>query len=289
MRHKCLNDFTNDFKLYCTRKGSSVKTLANYQTLIPLIENTVGKVPLQKLTLNHDSYIIEPALGRGKSVPQRVMVVYRRLLKYITIQGYKLNFYWRDVEIPKCPRSQLEVLSMDEIRYLRNTLDVSRPAELRTRVLFELLLHTGLRTSEALAINKEDINFETEEIDIINCKTHENETIYIHGCTYWLKRYIRERNDNSPALFVNQSGQRLTPIGAKTYLRLLRDRLSMQKHLNHKIFRKTFTTVLLLNNVDIKTVQVLARHRDERTTLRHYAVVTKQRCKLEHQRVMSEV
>ena len=59
------------------------------------------------------------------------------------------------------------------------------------------------------------------------------------------------------------------------------------KRIHPHIFRSTFGTELLYGGADIKSVQVLMRHKSERTTLKHYIAVSKDRCKGEHERILN--
>ncbi len=67
---------------------------------------------------------------------------------------------------------------------------------LRDRALIENLKVTGMRISEALSLNRDDIDWAKKEAEIINAKTKEQETIYFTDESLaWLKRYLDWRND----------------------------------------------------------------------------------------------
>jgi site-specific recombinase XerD len=65
--------------------------------------------------------------------------------------------------------------------------------------------------------------------------------------------------------------------------------LGIKKHIAHHLFRKTFVTHLLQRKADIMAVKDLARHRSERTTLKNYAGVDKERSKAIHAGIMNDL
>jgi integrase len=146
-----------------------------------------------------------------------------------------------------------------------------------------------MRIGEACSVNIADVNFETHEIRIINCKTKEENIVYFTDrSAEWMRLYIGSRNDTLPALFIT-GRNRMLPLTSRNYIRSKTKALGINKKICHHIFRKTCGTYLLQNQVDIKSVQTLLRHKSERTTLRYYIGVNKEKCKLIHQSVMSNI
>jgi integrase len=64
--------------------------------------------------------------------------------------------------------------------------------------------------------------------------------------------------------------------------------LGIKKKINHHLFRKSFTTLLIQNKADIKTVQTLCRHKNPQTTLRYYAANNKERSKEIYTEIMNQ-
>lgn len=301
-----VSDLYGEFTEYLAKRGRSGRTISERERfLYGAIDKAIGGMYLHDLRLTHFGLVEEKAREQGKSGPWGAIITLRRLLKYATDTGYKLDFYWRDIEIPKVKHRDVESLTKEEIEQVRAAITSlvhihlhgkvyvrHRPrdthAQLRMRTLFEVLLHTGMRISEALSINLSDINFETEEVVIRNVKTGDHETISFVGATSYIKKYLEFRTDKIDALFVTENG-RLTYATAKSYMRYLRKRAKLQKHLTHHLFRKTYCTLLLESGMDIKAVQYQARHKSERTTLRSYIAVNKRRAREMSNEVMHRV
>src|ERR1019366_1534002 len=151
-----------------------------------------------------------------------------------------------------------------------------------------VLLATGMRISEALSLDKSDINWETKEASVVNAKNGDQQPVmFTDRSLMWLKRYLDAREDDEPYLFTAGKG-RMPPVTARFYLRAHTKKLGIKKHIKNHIFRKSFVTHLIEKGADLAMVSSLARHRDVRTTLRFYAAVNKERSKDVHQAIMNE-
>ena len=101
-----------------------------------------------------------------------------------------------------------------------------------------------------------------------------------------LKRYLDERTDNNPALFVSLSSPytRLTISGVESRLRQLGKRVNIHKVHPHK-FRRTLATMAIDKGMPIEHVQKLLGHVKIDTTL-HYAMVNQTNVKLAHRKYL---
>ena len=181
-----------------------------------------------------------------------------------------------------------QYLTSEELERVLNALDVTTHAGLRTRTLLEVLYATGMRVSEAISLNKGDIDFETKEVWITNAKSKDRERVYFTDRSLeWVKRYLDFRKDEMSALFVS-GRNRMLSCTSRNYMRVHLANLGIKKHIKHHIFRKTFVTHLIQQGADISSVQDLARHRSPRTTLKSYAVINKERSKDVHQKILNK-
>lgn len=284
-----MSTFYGPFLGYLKTKGMCEKTISEYDRMLyGSLSESIQDIELQNLRMVDVALVEEAGRGHGEYGAQRAVVVFRRLLCFIRDTGLKLPFDWRDVKLPKAPDRPTHSLSESELDQLFDSFNLSDIAHLRTRALLEVMLDTGMRIGEACSLNRNEIDWENKEVEITNCKTKKRELVYFTDRSlYWVKRYLDRRKDDMEALFLSGRG-RLLPSTANNFLRVHTAGLGIKKHVHHHLFRKTFVTELLRRGVDIKSVQALARHRSERTTLKHYAAVDVGRCKGLHQKVMSE-
>jgi integrase/recombinase XerD len=284
-----LKDYIEPYLAYAKRTGLEPSTIKNirlglYNAVVP----TLGHKKLADLKVTDGSYVIEEGSKHGKHGSVRAMISFRGFLKYLHDDGIPLPVHWSDFKVPQSPDKVVEYLTAEERQIIRDTININNPSGLRVRTLFELILHTGLRITEACSIKIEDIDYLNHEIKVENCKSKKFENVYIHGVEEYIKTYIASRKDNNPYLFVTAAGDRYSANFSRMDSSKLRKKLQgkVKKHFHWHLLRKTFCTELLFNNVDIKSVQQLARHASERTTLKIYAATTQKRCKEAHERVM---
>lgn len=302
-----LKDLFAPFLADCSRNGRTAHTVYNHKLrLEKIVGPSIGDLEVGNIRMSDVGWVIELARKYGNGRENGAVITLRRLLRFAQNSGIKLALDWRDIEVPPYRvKSDVQALTQDEIVYIRKVMsedeleyskhtceklrEKNRYALARTRCLFEFLLHTGLRISEALAINFEDLDFEKSELRVENCKTGTWDTVYLYGCTQAISDYLSIRKDGHNALFATHDGRRLTSNGAKSTLRRLKSRVKLKKSLTHKLFRSTFVTMLFRAKCDPKQAQYLARHRSLQTTLDYYYRVQKEDLKPIHRAVMSEV
>ncbi len=270
-------------------KGLTKKTIVEHSRfLFGSLSHSIENREIVDLKITDVDYVVSAGNRHGEYGAQRSVVVFRQLLKFLKQSGYAISFDWRDIRVPKVPQKPVEFLTPEEMELIRNKLpnDLSG---IRARALIEVLYDTGMRISEAISLNKEDIDWNKKEVKVLNAKTKEWGTVYFtERSFYWLKKYLETRKDDLPALFISGRG-RLVRSSSGNYLRTHLRSLGIKKKITHHIFRRSFVTSLIQGNVDIKSVQTLARHKSERTTLRCYTGIDVKRAKELHQKVMGKL
>jgi len=290
----------------CIRIGLRPNTVESHRNLLTrVVLPVLGDFDIKDLLPIHRSLVLEKATPMGASVPQRSMVSLRCLLAYARDCGYRSTFHLDEMKGAQYFRVKpVEALDKDEIAVIRSHLsnppkfskyagqgcyEANKISYARTLCFFEFLLHTGVRLSEALAVNIQDLNWKESSLKILNEKTRKWRTVYFYGAEKAIQKYLETRKDGNPALFVSNTGKRLSYATAQSSLKSLKKRLKLRKHLSHHIFRKTFVTTLFRAKVDPKEVQVMAGHASLRTTLEHYYEVDLERLQPIHKKVIGEL
>jgi integrase/recombinase XerD len=289
-----IGDTFEPFFIWQEKMGMSRKTIKNDRYYLEgSLAHSVQDIEVMDLKRTDVSKVIEAGRSCGKYGPQRGVVMLRKVLRYLKESGHEIPFRWQDIKIPNVSQKKVEYLTEDELERLLDGIDLVDPSGFRTRVLLEVLYASGMRIGEVLSMNQEDIDWKNKEAIVINVKSKEPEKVYFSDRSlYWLKRYLDGRNDSDPALFVS-CGRRMSRSGSGKCLHRLilavAAELGIKKQITHHIFRKTFVTHLLQRKADIMAVKDLARHRSERTTLKNYAGVDKERSKAIHQDIMNDL
>lgn len=276
-----------EYKKQC---GSNMKTIKEYENQIKnVLLPAIGDIELENLKHSDVSKVYEAGRQHGQFGALRGGVVFRQLLRYLKYSGHILSFDWRDIQLPKEPKKRIDWLDQEEWESVRNAFNLNWIIGLRDRALIEVLKSTGMRIGEAIALNRDSIDFVKKEAVIKSGKAPyaEGKIYFTDESIKWIKRYLEMRNDNFKPLFVSYTGRRVNPGTLRKGIHRAVKAAGITKRIHPHLFRSTFATQLLQSGVDIKTVQDLCRHESERTTLRHYTAFSKQRSKGEHARALN--
>jgi len=163
-----------------------------------------------------------------------------------------------------------DVHQKEEVDALLLSINTDSALGIRNRALYELIYSAGLRISEAVRLNTEDL-FLSENVARVTGKGNK-ERLVVFGpdALYWLKRYLKEARPElqgirkTKALFLGRSGKRLSRKGMwKNYKPIaINAGLSTKLH----TMRHTFATELLAGGADLRSVQELLGHAEITTT-----------------------
>lgn len=292
-----VKDKFQDFLVYSVANQARPGTISMYERMLRyIIGPTVGDIMLCDFKITDCVKIIAKAEPRGQTVPVHAILTLRRYLRYLRDDGYKIPCDWRDIKVPRRHTKRVQYLNEKEIEEIRRSISIDTHSSLRTRTIFELILHSGLRIGEVCSIERSKIDLDNQTIEVRNCKTKDWEIVSIVGATCWIKKYLRETNFlECPNLFLSSDpydeamNKAMCEGTAKTSMRLLRKRVGLTKHLHWHLVRKTYCTILLKNKVDLRSIMLLARHKSERTTIRHYLAVTMEECFKENNAIMAGI
>jgi integrase/recombinase XerD len=183
-----------------------------------------------------------------------------------------------DVSLPRKPKPNPNALNDEDMEKVRKALNVNSMTDLRLRAFIELLLATGLRNGEALALDRKDFDQGETEIEIIG-KGSKQRTIFLTPTPlFWVRQYLARRSDQVPALFVTTgpSPRRWARHDVSKHFIRLRQRANINKKLTPHLLRHTFCTNLRNNGADISLIKDLAGHADIQTTARYYLKTDKE-------------
>ncbi|MCY8232821.1 site-specific tyrosine recombinase XerD [Priestia endophytica] len=189
------------------------------------------------------------------------------------------------IETPQVERTLPKVLSPDEVEALLTAPDESTPFGKREKAMLELLYATGIRVTELMNLNVEDVHMTMGFVRCIGKGDKERIVPMGKMASEALQKYIEEsrpkllkRNQKEEALFLNHHGRRLTRQGFWKILKKLALSAQIEKELTPHTLRHSFATHLLENGADLRAVQEMLGHADISTT-QIYTHVTKKRLK----------
>ena len=157
----------------------------------------------------------------------------------------------------------------------------------RDWAILEFLYSTAARVSEVAALNIEDIDFDEMQC-VVYGKGAKERMVYLNAtAAYHLKKYLAERTDDNPALFVSSKKpyERLSDKGIEAVLRRLGKRTGVQKVHPHR-YRRTALTNALNRGMPLQDAQFLAGHKSPETTM-IYCTVDAVKVKGEHRMLLA--
>jgi integrase/recombinase XerD len=174
------------------------------------------------------------------------------------------------LEAPRRGTHLPSLVSRESVDRMLDTVDTGSPRGMRDRALFELVYSAGLRVSEAVSLNVEDVFF-TEGVARVRGKGGKERLVVFGGeARSWLKRYLTEARPQlagprrSQALFIGRTGKRLSRKGIWKNYAALTGQLGMSSRLHS--LRHSYATELLAGGADLRSVQELLGHADLSTT-----------------------
>lgn len=176
-----------------------------------------------------------------------------------------------NIQSPKVEKRVPSVLTAQEVELL---LDQPKDIDLkgtRDKAMLEFAYATGMRVTEIISLNVEDVNLEE---GYVVCKTGSKERNIPLGTMSLkaLKEYVEEarpvliRDENVSALFVNINGQRLTRQGFWKIVKFYKEQAHITKDITPHVLRHSFATHLLQNGADLKAIQTMLGHSDISST-----------------------
>ncbi len=296
---------------YCEiEKGLSNNTQKNYKQYLQLFVDWIkkdrkeGMMP-EDLTAE-DIWDYRLYLARTYKTPSGTYLGKKSQNYYLIAIRAFLN-YLADREVQSLPSSKVKLAkqkSEENISFLE-TFDMERilkvpdtttPNGLRDRTMMELLFSSGMRISELLSLNTDQLSFinkkmdpnATFELSIVG-KGKYVRTIFISPrSAEWLKKYLDSRKDVFRPLFINfrstdGDNTRLSP----RYVQLMISKSARIAGLSKKVtphtLRHTYATDLLSHGADLRSVQELLGHKNVSTT-QVYTHVTNKRLRDIHEK-----
>lgn len=215
-------------------------------------------------------YLREHKLA-NRSIVRR-LVALRRLYRFLKIEGVVTKDPLPSVRFSAAPRKLPNTLSSDEIAKLIAHPDPATPLGMRDRAMFELLYGAGLRVSELIGVQLQQVNFDGNYLTVkgkgskvraIPFGKFAREKLYSY-ITDMRPRLLKGRS--SPFVFTNRSGKPLSRQGFWKVIRGHALAAGIDKRVTPHTLRHSFATHLLEGGADLRSVQAMLGHADISTT-----------------------
>ncbi len=201
----------------------------------------------------------------------RVISGIRAYFKFLLIDGEISENPSSLIESPRTGFRLPEVLSVDEIDRMVESIDLSRPEGHRNKAIIETLYGCGLRVSELVNIRLTDIHY-GEGFIVVTGKGNKQRLVPIGKKTlkeidlYRDKRQLIPSIRDANILFLNRRGGRMTRAMIFTIIKDLAARAGIKKKVSPHTFRHSFATHMIEAGADLRAVQEMLGHESILTT-----------------------
>ncbi len=281
-------------------QNRSQKTIQNYDHYLTRLIDFAGDIKVSnidpelirkwRLWLNRLGTNTSDELG--KATQNYHLIALRSFLKYCAKRDIPALSADK-VELARTRRKQVTFLNEEELERLFAQPDLSTLGGLRDRAIMELLFSSGMRVSELVGLNRDQINLKRREF-MVRGKGQKDRPIFVSPeAAKWVEHYLSKRDDTAKPLFVRYSGQKRVDLTGNFHRLTVRSvqrsiaraalLAGITKHVSPHTLRHSFATDLLMNGADLRSVQALLGHSNIATT-QIYTHVTDPHLKSVHEK-----
>ena len=250
--------------------------LNDVRKLSEYVEENYGKIHLDKVQLSHLQSFLGFLNDLGLSVNSQARIIsgLRGFFSYLVLESkISLNPAML-LESPKAGRKLPDILSIEEIEKLFSYIDMSTLEGTRNRAMLEVLYACGLRVSELINLEINNIFFE-ESLVLVRGKGNKERYIpigetAIKHIKIYLEYYRNQQEIKEevfrPILFLNRRGRKLSRVMIFIIVKNLIAKSGISKNISPHSFRHSFATHLIEGGADLRSVQALLGHESILTT-----------------------
>jgi site-specific recombinase XerD len=234
-------------------------------------------------------------LGRTLSLSTQSyhVICLRSFLKWLVKNDMPV-LHPEKIDLPKAEPIVMKFLDTDQMSRLLSQPRLSSKTGYRDRALIEVLFSTGLRVSELVSLNREQVNLKRQEFGVIGKGKKPRVVFLSDQSADWLARYLSTREDHWSPVFVRLSRHQPDPhsdgeemrLTSRSVQRLVKAYVE-KAHLPIKVtphgIRHSFATDLIRNGASLRDVQEMLGHKNIQTT-QIYTHVTRPELRAVHKK-----
>lgn len=292
---KCYGADLTQFCEFLTGRSEGVSSDTESMSMAPHDADTATAVATQvdlkidQLLLSTQTEAIRAYLAflndrdYSKATIARKLATLRSFYKFLVKRSHIASNPVVSIRTPKQEKKLPRFLEYEEIKRLLDTPPVNSWLGARDRAILETLYSTGIRVSELVALNMDDIDFLGEVVHIRGKGKKERiapigssalQTIQ-HYMEYRNKRAQSNGNFDSKVLFVNKHGRRLSTRSVRRKMDKYLKMAGLDPAISPHTLRHSFATHMLNNGADLRSVQELLGHQSLSTTQVYTHLTTK--------------
>lgn len=273
--NKTIIDYIPPFLDYCKKeKGLSPNSIIDYSKYLNQFILWIKKYNLfdltpEKLSLKHIEKYKEclSACSPPKSTitQNTYLIALRSLLSYFIEKNISslLPHNIKLIKEENLKNSTSKILTSKQIKKILKAPNILTKIGLRDRVILEILFSTGLKVSQLVALNRNQIEIDPNSKNIAIRILGRKNSYFVYlpkRVVYWLKKYLKTREDKSKALLINYRSKsplkrRLSTRAVENIIKNYVTRTGLSSSFTPETLRNAYTSILLNEKFNIKIDQ----------------------------------
>ncbi len=270
-------NFVHAYENYLSKvKNASANTIASYIRDIRQFTDwlccscNVDVLDVKQINIRDYLSYLEN-IGKSSATVSRVVASLKNFYAYLISSGFAEKNPVTNIHVDRGEKKLPQILNGREIELLLSQPVCSDAKGYRDKAMLEILYATGIRVSELISLNIDDVNLSQGVIKCNNAKKFRSIPLY-PAALKALKNYLRDvrasmlADPNEQALFVNVNGCRMSRQGFWKILKHYQDTAHIEKEITPHTLRHSFAVHLLENGADLGSLQELMGHCDISST-----------------------
>jgi len=264
----------NSFLFYLkTEKGLTENSINSYQFDLCDFFDYLKKEPTQTELDDIIRYFnVLQEIGLVNNSIARKRSSLRSFFKFLINENESIIFDPANIPSVRYKQKIPDILSVDEMLLLLDSISLEKPLDIRNKAMMELLYATGIRISEMLNLTINDILWEEEILKVFGKGRKERIIPIASKSIDFVRQYylnihpILASKKPTTILFLNYSGEKLSRMGFWKILQQLARNAGIRKAISPHTIRHSFATHLLEAGANLRIVQTLLGHTSINTT-----------------------
>ncbi len=286
-------DYYREYAVYLEmEKKASPNTQSSY---LRDVRNFLQWLPGETLTVETavqedvEHYILHlTAQHKSVATVTRSLASLKSFYQFLGMRGWVNRNPARGLAPTRVERKLPQILTSKEVELFLEQPDAADPKGCRDKAMLELLYATGIRVSELIGLNTDQLNLSASFVRCVNRDRERIIPLY-HTAVQALSDYLEHVRpqmvirSEEKALFVNMSGERMSRQGFWKIIKHYQEKAGIEKDITPHTLRHSFAAHLLENGADLRSIQEMLGHADISST-QIYTQIVNQKLKEVYQK-----
>ena len=273
------NQAIKDYKSYLKiERGLSLNSIVSYENDILslknyILDNKIKESPIECTPDTVNSFIYNSSKKNSPRSQARKISGLKSFFKFLVFEGYLKSSPMSNIESPKLGRKLPDILNVEEISQMINSINIKEKFGQRNKTIIEILYGTGIRVSELIELKISNIFFKENLIRVlgkgdkerfvpIGLKAKKSIIDYINND----RKYQKIEESSNDILILSKYGKKITRHMIFTLIKNISKKSGITKKISPHTFRHSFASHLLKNGADLRTIQLILGHENITTT-----------------------